>query len=64
MGMSIAVLLLSVLVFLTVIVSYWWRNLYAENGFAAALFWHLCRITNWAGFAPKLRKVFIHVNVQ
>ncbi len=53
MGMSIAVLLLSVLVFLTAIVSYWWRNLYAGNGFAAALFWRLCRIASWAGFAPK-----------
>ena len=53
MGMSIAILLLSVLVFLTAIVSYWWRNLYAENGFAAALFWRLCRIASWAGFAPR-----------
>jgi len=53
MGMSIAALLLSVLVFLTAIVSYWWRNLYAGNGFAAALFWRLCRIASWAGFAPR-----------
>ncbi len=53
MGMSIAVLLLSLLVFLTAIASYWWRNLYAENGFAAAMFWRLCRVASWAGFSPK-----------
>ncbi len=53
MGMSIAVLLLSVLVFLTAVASYWWRNLYAENGFVVSMFWRLCRIASWVGFAPK-----------
>ncbi len=53
MGMSIAVLLLSMLVFLTAIASYWWRNLYAENGFVASMFWRLCWIASRAGFAPK-----------
>ncbi|MBV9712988.1 MAG: DUF4129 domain-containing protein [Ktedonobacteraceae bacterium] len=53
MGASILVLLLSLLAFLAAIVSYWWRNLYAENGFIPATFWRLCRIASWAGLAPR-----------
>jgi Transglutaminase-like superfamily/Domain of unknown function (DUF4129) len=53
LGTSILVLLLSLLVFLMAIASYWWRNLYAENSFIAAMFWRLCRIASWAGLAPR-----------
>jgi len=53
MGVSIFVLLVSILIFLAAIASYWWRNLYAENGFVAAMFWRLCRLASWAGLAPR-----------
>jgi hypothetical protein len=53
MGLSIFVLLISIIIFLAAIASYWWRNLYAENGFVAAMFWRLCRIATWAGLAPR-----------
>ncbi len=53
MGLSILVLFVSIIIFLMAIASYWWRNLYAENSFVAALFWRLCRIASWAGLAPR-----------
>jgi hypothetical protein len=53
MGISILVLLISIMIFLAAAASYWWRNLYAENGFAVAMFWRLCRIASWAGLAPR-----------
>lgn len=53
LGTSILVLLLSLIVFLMAVASYWWRNLYAENSFIVALFWRLCRIASWAGLAPR-----------
>jgi cell division septation protein DedD len=53
MGISIFVLLLSLVVFLMAMASYWWRNLYAENGFIAAMFWRLCRLASWVGLAPR-----------
>lgn len=53
MGISIFVLLLSIIIFLSAAASYWWRNLYAENGFIPAMFWRLCRIASWVGLAPR-----------
>ncbi|QBD81439.1 DUF4129 domain-containing protein [Ktedonosporobacter rubrisoli] len=52
-GGSILFLLISLLVFLLALVSYWWRNLYAGYSAAAALFWRFCHLASWTGHAPR-----------
>ena len=53
MAVSILALVISLLVFLFALVSYWWRNLYANTTLVAGTFWRLCRIASWAGLAPR-----------
>ncbi|GAC1383726.1 MAG: hypothetical protein NVS4B7_04980 [Ktedonobacteraceae bacterium] len=53
LGISIAALCCSLLIFLLAIARYWWRSLYANSTFIAATFWRLCRIASWVGLAPR-----------
>jgi hypothetical protein len=52
-GVSMVVLLCSIVLFLLAVARYWWRSLYADSMFIAATFWRLCRIASWAGVAPR-----------
>lgn len=50
--LSAFVLLISILVFLTAAITYWWRTLYRNSTFVAGMFWRLCWIASRAGLAP------------
>jgi transglutaminase-like putative cysteine protease len=52
-AVSIAALLCSLLLFLVALITYWWRNLYANSTVIAGIFWRLCYIASWAGFSPR-----------
>ncbi|HEU5226815.1 MAG TPA: transglutaminaseTgpA domain-containing protein [Ktedonobacteraceae bacterium] len=51
--LSIGSLVLILLLSIIAIISSWWRNLYANQPFAARIFWRFCRVASWAGFAPR-----------
>lgn len=51
-----AVLLLlvgSLLLLLSGLAVRWWRGLYADSPLVTAMFWRLCLLASWLGFAPK-----------
>jgi transglutaminase-like putative cysteine protease len=52
-GVSMVVLLCSIVLFLVAVARYWWRGLYADSMFIAATFWRLCRMASWVGLAPR-----------
>lgn len=53
LGVSLALVLFSLLVLLIAVVRYWWRNLYADSPLIPALYWRICRIARWAGLGPQ-----------
>ena len=53
MAGSVALVLFSLVLFLAAMISYWWRNLYANNSPVTGMFWRLCRIASWAGLSPQ-----------
>src|SRR6185312_12508119 len=52
-GLSIGVLLFSLIILIAAIVMYWWRSLYSDSTFVAGMFWRLCRVAGWIGFSPQ-----------
>jgi transglutaminase-like putative cysteine protease len=52
-AISMVALLCSLLLFLLALVTYWWRNLYANSTVISGIFWRLCYIASWAGFSPR-----------
>lgn len=52
-ALTIGSLLFSLLVLLLALVVRWWRGLYPESTVIAGMYWRLCRIASWAGFAPR-----------
>lgn len=53
-GLSIFVLLASLLFFLYALALYWWRNLYKTSSHISSLFWRLCWLASRMGLAPHL----------
>ncbi len=53
MGISIGLVLLSLVFCVTALLRYWWRNMYANSSFVSGVFWRFCRIASWAGLGPK-----------
>lgn len=51
--LSVIVLVLSLLVFVAAVCTYWWRNLYANSTLVAGMFWRLCWIASRAGLGPR-----------
>ncbi|HLX38973.1 MAG TPA: transglutaminase domain-containing protein, partial [Ktedonobacteraceae bacterium] len=52
-ALTIGALLFSFLLLLLALLSRWWRNLYPESTVIAGMYWRLCRVASWAGFAPR-----------
>ncbi|MEO8973944.1 MAG: transglutaminase domain-containing protein, partial [Ktedonobacteraceae bacterium] len=52
-ALTIGALLFSLLVLLLALATRWWRNLYPESTVIAGMYWRLCRVAGWAGFAPR-----------
>ncbi|MBA2286718.1 MAG: transglutaminase domain-containing protein [Ktedonobacteraceae bacterium] len=50
---SLVTLLCSLLLFCIAAWTYWWRSLYKNTTFISGMYWRLCRIASWAGFAPQ-----------
>ncbi len=50
---SLVSLLVSLLVFCAALLNSWWRNLYASSTLVAGMFWRVCRVATWLGFAPR-----------
>ncbi|HLI08778.1 MAG TPA: DUF3488 and transglutaminase-like domain-containing protein [Ktedonobacteraceae bacterium] len=50
---SLASLFISLLVFCAALLTYWWRNLYANSTVVAGMFWRVCRVASWLGFSPR-----------
>ncbi len=51
--LSIGLFVLILILLAFVMISSWWRKLYANYPFAARIYWRFCRVASWAGFAPK-----------
>ncbi|HLJ32930.1 MAG TPA: transglutaminase domain-containing protein, partial [Ktedonobacteraceae bacterium] len=52
-ALTIGSLLFSLLVLLLALATRWWSNLYPESTVIAGMYWRLCRVASWAGFAPR-----------
>lgn len=52
-ALTIGALLFSLLVLLLALAMRWWRNLYPESTVIAGMYWRLCRVASWVGFAPR-----------
>jgi Transglutaminase-like superfamily/TgpA N-terminal domain/Domain of unknown function (DUF4129) len=51
--LSLVALAGSILVLLTAIGRYWWRNLYAGTSFIAGAYWRVCRLASMVGLSPR-----------
>lgn len=52
-ALTISALLFSLLLLVLALVTRWWRNLYPESTVIAGMYWRICRVASWAGFAPQ-----------
>ncbi|GAC1392297.1 MAG: hypothetical protein NVS4B11_12600 [Ktedonobacteraceae bacterium] len=52
-GLSMTVLALSLLFFCAALGRYWWRNLYANSTFIAAMYWRVCYLARFIGLGPR-----------
>lgn len=52
-GLSVTLLLLSLLFFLVALGRYWWRGLYANSTFVSGMYWRLCYLARFVGLGPK-----------
>jgi transglutaminase-like putative cysteine protease len=52
-GLSLGTLCCSILLLLLSILTYWWRNLFANASFVTGMYWRVCRLASWVGLPPQ-----------
>ncbi len=52
-GLSMTVLVLSLLFFFVALGRYWWRSLYENSTFIAGMYWRVCYLARFVGLGPK-----------
>jgi len=52
-GLSMTILVLSLLFFIAALGRYWWRSLYENSTFIAGMYWRVCYLARFVGLGPK-----------